>query len=737
LLASALEANEEYLNDITIREGKVPVWSGTTLEKIPTDPEEYRDLVASQLTRPVYFRSLIEKLYDEQDARVFVQIGLGALVGFVEDTLKGREFCAVASAAPNRDGISQLRRVLAALFIEGREVDADFLGVSSIYQVERSLMIMRRAAPLILEDLPELQEVIQQRYGTAGVGSTLGLTATADLETLNPLARAVNENLLEASKTQSELLALFEQSGHLAQWTTEQSGDLAPRAASATAVAPAPDTAPPVPLREGFEESLRLTFEDHPYIVDHSIIRQPTDWEYREDLNLVVPFTMTIELLAEIALRHADGRRLLKVGKVAAYQWITLEEPFEQTVKGVWRDADTVALDLEGFAQAEFTFGEMCPEPPAEYAGDIDIGEPIGELLTAQQYYDRFAFHGPQYHSSTESFKVCSRGLATLAKKQVGKGSLLDVMGQQLGLFLHLTQTENTISFPVRLKELCFYTDIFDQEGVFEHTLIITRLTDSVIAADMVFKRDGVIWGVARDFVCQRFQNSPQVWQTILKPQFHLLADELAPGVFHYSNTCSENILGFLEKRYLNHWDRAARGDDTSRKRWREHLFGRIALKDAVRSRLRLPDTTMPYPIEMTCEHDEKGKPFVVGCESLADALEGLHVSLSHKGTEAVAIVAKAPVGIDIESIEDRGEDFLKATFTEAERALLGEKPQPEAVTGFWVAKEACAKKSGEGIIVDPRRFEVCATKGDILVIGSEQVQLKAIEKGYLAGWTL
>jgi acyl transferase domain-containing protein/phosphopantetheinyl transferase len=744
LFAPVLAANEDFLDGITVCAGKVPVWSATTLEQIPTDLEGYKELVASRLTRPVYFRNLIEKLYEEQDARVFVQIGYGALVGFVEDTLKGREFSAVASAVSNRDGIGQLRRVLAALFIEGREVDADFLGVSTIYQVERSLMIMRRGATPVLDDLPELQEVVAQRHVATDRGSALGLAVAAtDGKTLNPLARAANENLLEALKTQNELFALFEQGEHTVQGAVAQGGGLvqgtafAPTTGTASAPAPAADTVPPAPARESFEESMHLSFEDHPYIEDHSILRQPVGWEYREDLSLVVPLTMTIELLAEIASRRAPGRRLFKIGKVAAYQWITLEKPFEGTVKGVWKDVDTLALDLEGFAQAEFTFGEACPEPPAEYAGDIDIGDSIGELLTAEEYYDRFAFHGPQYHSSTVPLKVCSRGLATLAEKRAGKGSLLDVMGQQLGLFLHLTQTENTLSFPVRLKELNLYADIFDQEGVFEHNLIITRMTDSIIAADMVFKRDDRIWAVARDFVCQRFQNNMLIWPVILKPQFHLLAEELAPGVFRYSNTSPDNVLSFLEKRYLNHWDRVVRGDDSSRERWREYLFGRIALKDALRSRLRLPDTTMPYPVEISCEHDEKGRPFVVGHGKLAKALEGVCVSLSHKGNEAVAIVADAPVGIDIERIEDKDEGFLKTAFTEGERALLGDKPRPEAVIGFWVAKEACAKKTGEGFVASPHRFEVGAVRGDVLTVGDERVQVKTVGEGYLVGWTL
>jgi acyl transferase domain-containing protein/phosphopantetheinyl transferase len=752
LVRGAVASPGEMMSSYDIKQGIAPVWSATTLEQVSTDEDEYRDLVESQLTRPVYFRGLIEKLYDEQDARVFVQIGLGALTNFVEDTLKGKEFSVVASVVPGRDGTDQLRRVLAALFVEGQEVDRDFLGVKHIYQVEHNLMIIQGGAPLLLTDLPELREVVRERYGSSGL--RLGLNATADAApdtTAHPLVRAANENMREALKTQNELLDLFEQNGLTAQTAagsataTSTFSTAVPVPESALGAAPEarPATAPvaqqtfATPRQEDFEETLRLTFEDHPYLIDHCIIRQPEGWEYQEDLVPVSPLTMTIELLSEIALKHASGRKLLTVSKVAAHRWVEVTQPFEGLVKGSWKAPDTLTLSLEGFAQAEFSFGEAWPEPPADYAGAIDIGAEIAKPLTAAEYYDRYAFHGPQYHSNTEMLKVGARGMLNTAVKQTGKGSLLDIMGQQLGLFLHLTQTENTISFPIRLKELSFYGDIFDQGGVFEHTLIITRLTEGVIAGDMVFKRDGKIWCVARDFVCQRFQNELPVWSVCLKPQFYVLAKEIAPGVFHCSGAYRGNVLLLLEKRYINHWDRAELGSDVSQERWREYLISRIALKDAVRSRIALPDGTMPYPIEISCQHDENGKPSIVGHGPTAGMVEDICVSLSHKDAEAVAIAADAPVGIDIEKIEGKDEDFLKAVFTEGERVLLGDQPQPEAVIRFWVAKEACAKKTGEGLITSPKRFEVGAIDGDVLVVGDERVQTRKLGDGYLIGWTL
>jgi malonyl CoA-acyl carrier protein transacylase/phosphopantetheinyl transferase (holo-ACP synthase) len=723
----------DIFDTVSVNEGSVPVWSSTTRDLVPTDKETYTKLAKNQLRRPVYFRGLIEKLYEQQNARVFVQIGLGTLVGFVEDTLKEREFSVIAGCAANQSGVDQLRRVLATLFIEGKEVDAGFLGVKTLYRVDHNLMILTRGVPPIITELPELTEVVRTHYGT------VGLSPAGDRDTdapSNPLLAAARANLREAARTQGELIRLFERLPR---------GDGSPAFDDA-----AMDGAT---LSANFSEPLRLTFEDHPYLVDHSIVRQPEGWEFAEDLNLVVPFTMTIELLAEIAKKHAPGRKLIKIGNIIAYRWISLETPFEETLKGSWKNPNLLELSLSGYAKAEFTFGEEWPAPLTRYLGEIDIGESIMESQPLSVFYDRYSFHGPQYQSGTEGIKIGSRGLATYAKRREGKGSLLDIMGQQLGLFLHLTQTTNTISFPVRLKELNLYADIFDQEGIFEHTMLITRLTDSSIAADMVLKRDGRIWSVARDFVCQRFHNYLPVWYVILKPQHNKLAEEVAPGVYHYTNVNQDNVLALLSKRYLNSFDRDAAQKLGSASLAREYLISRIVLKDAVRDFARRGTGAMFYPVEIFCSHDEQGRPSVYGHGRAAELVDGVCVSFAHIGNEAVAIVSREPVGIALAKIEDTpreepddtpGEEpddtpdgFCESVFTERERELLVALPQPESSIRFWVAKKACAKKAGSTPTDDPKRFEVSAVDGDVLHVGDQKIQTMRIGEEHITGWTL
>ncbi|WP_163655232.1 beta-ketoacyl synthase N-terminal-like domain-containing protein [Listeria sp. PSOL-1] len=716
LIAKSMSKSREFLEYVEVKEGKVPVWSPTTLERVPHEKEKYAALVSEQLFKPVYFRGLIEKLYEQEKARVFIQIGRGPLTNFAEDILKDKEFGTIEANVSTRDGADQLRRVQALLFIEGKEVDPAFLGVKPLYQVDNNLLVIPRGAPEFITDLKELKEAVTKRYGEAGFSKKKSAKTS--------ISAMVDDNIRDAVKVQQEMEKLFEQ-----RLQTIIGKENATK--SLIHYKKGKDLAP-------FEEQLTLQFKDHPYLVDHSIVRQPEWWDKQEDLNLVVPFTMTIELLAEIAKKRMPDKKLVKIQNVAAYQWIGLEKPFDEKVKGKWLSEDTLFLGLGSYAKAEFVFADQWSAPPKEYLHAIDIGESIMEPYTSEKFYDLFSFHGPKYHSCKEVLKVCSKGMQTLAEKKEGKGSLLDIMGQQLGLFLHLTAKKNTISFPVRLKEMTLYEDIFDQQGLFEHTLQITRMNESIIAGNMVLKREGKIWSVAKDFVCQRFENQLPVWYVILKPQKNLLAEQLAPGIFIFNNTNQENILGLLAKRYLNDKDRKTSDALTSAKLQRQFLISRIALKDAVRHYIAEDKEKMLYPIEIFSDHDDQGKPFVTIHEHSKEKANECHVSLAHKENIGVAMVADHVIGIDIERIEAKNTDFLKVAFTESERALLHELGnQPEDYIRFWVAKEASAKKAGTGLKGNPQKFEVTKVENNQLYVNDDCIQTSIIEGAYVVGWTI
>ncbi|MDR1438964.1 MAG: acyltransferase domain-containing protein [Clostridiales bacterium] len=1077
-----MEWVDELVGKMEVYPTDVQMWSSSTLARIPTDRESYAEHFKYQICNAQRFRELIEKLYAEEGARVFIQIGLGKLTGFVENTLHGREFGTVVSSSPGRVGVEQLRQVLALLFVEGRSVDAKFLGVKPQYRGAAHSVIQLPMGSPIIHDFPLLAQTVQRHYvpasqaraaaaqaqaqaagnaardaaaplggqhaGGAGAQAAPGAAAQPAgapaaqawaqsqapqgqapqgqagqwqaQQVQAPQGRAAGAPVPQgqapfggqagaAPVAQASAQGQASQ-GQAGQWQAPQVQASQGRAAGApvpqgqalfggqAGVAPAaqasaqgqapqgqarqgqapqgqaglaqfavwpgrppapawgrPGAVPPPPPRgafppgaplppwatppmarpqqayppgpplppwampprayppgaaypwaappgaagrapgnpamaapygnmaapgaangdmrrmsggadgapprqaqpmqspqqpaqatqpmqslrqatqpaqqaqparqdmrqpqqpqprpaqqarpaqpmqqpaqqarpvqpmqqpaqqaqpkqpmqqpkqpagragAAFEQPLRLTLEDHPYLLDHAIVRQPEGWIYKEDLNPVVPFTMTLELLAEIARERAPGRKIVKISSAKAYKWMSVETPFEAVVSGAWKSEDRLLLAIKGYADAEFTFADSFPEPPPEYAEDPDLGEALMPPLGKQEAYEKYAFHGPAYHSN-ENFKlITAKGMAYQSRKTAGKASLLDGIGQGLGLYLHLTQASNTISFPTRVREMLFYQDMFDQDGLFDVTML-TTLTDNLSVGDFFLRRGGKLWLVVKGWVGQRFENDRSMWNVLLRPQLHLMARELAPeaGAYYYSNFFDRMANWMmLAKRYLNYPEMQRFAAIEPGRRRLEFLIGMIALKDAARKLACAGNVgegggEYAYPVEIFYEHDGRGKPYVRGVGELGERLAGVHVSLARKGSLAVAIASGKPVGIDLELIGEQKEgSFMDSAFAPGERALLGamgEGERAEWAARLWVAKVACAKMLGTGLGGDPRQFEaVPAPAGgagplggapaggevsdprDIAVRGTA-VRTVRFKGEYIAGWTL
>ena len=681
LVADILGDKFTIFRKVEIGEGYVPVWSSTTLETVPMQRQAYLDYLFTELTKTVRFREAVEKLYEEQNVRLFIQIGPGPLPDYVADTLHGRDFGAISTSITARGGADQFRRVMALLYIEGRDVDPAFIAAASPTRATASLPQVR-----------------------PGGSNPVAAAAYKNIESVRSLQQSMAALQEDMASIQREIAQLFEVSNtsHVARSGTR------------------------------FEETLHLSFDDHPYLIDHSIIRQPKDWPIWEDMNPVVPFTMIIELFADIAMKHAPGEKLTRISNVVAYKWIEVVTPLDITVRGEWSSEDVVRLSFEGYASAECSFGDSFPTPDTRF--ETDLGNQIMPPGAAEQWYEQFTFHGPAYRSLIE-YEVCERAVVGIAENKGGKGSLLDSVGQLLGLFVTITQQENTIVFPITLTELDLNADIHDQEGVFEDTMIVTKVTDSSAAADTVIRRNGVVWAVMRNLVLQRFVSTPSLWHVILDPRRQILATELAPGVFYYENPLHDNMLAMLTKRYLSKPERDYYDSLPSQQHKRENLISRIALKDAVRSLLADADGDMMYPIQFSCFHDDQGKPYVRGCGDAESTVDRLNVSLSHKGNIAAAIVSEKPVGIDLEKIEEKSTDFVQAAFTDAERQVLAAYGQSDGVIRFWVAKEAYSKMSGEGLRGNPKRYEVSACDGDVLFINDVPIQTAKLGDTII-GWT-
>ncbi|HBV15847.1 beta-ketoacyl synthase N-terminal-like domain-containing protein [Chryseobacterium carnipullorum] len=681
---------------------KIPLWSATTLEPYPADQDAIRKLSAEHLVQPVRFRELTDKLYEE-GARFFIQIGTGGLIGFIDDTLKGKAFSTIASSVATRSALAQIQRVVAALFVEGRIVALDFLEIQNQSKKSTGKGIKLQLGSPIIRDFKEIQNLAQ----SFEMPKQNIITATV-AKTGHPLVQAFQDNISDMIRMQEEVLTLFQNRPEI--------------------TIPKP-VMPKVPASKNFSKLLQVTLESHPYLIDHSLLRQPKGWHEVADMEPVIPMTMIFEQLAEIAQAEIQGTRVHKIMNVSVFQWMNVAKPFEKTVKGEWRSNNHAYLDIENFANAEVLLASSAPAVPVF---NLSIGDLLPIERTPEEIYDKHMFHGERYQGITEISAVGTKGIVGKIKGNGGKGSLLDNAGQLFGLWLQLTLTKDRIAFPVQIRDIEFFGEMEDQDGLFECTCILTELNEEFAIADIILSREGKVWCAITGWQNRRLEIDEPLWNVSMSPLLNRLSEEIAPEVFFFHQAYTRVASwDFILKRYFNQTEKQYHQQLFPNKR-KEWMVSRVAVKDAVRNLLREQKNHPCFPITFEIGKDEVGKPYLIG-----DITEDIHISLAHKEKDAVGIARNGgPVGIDMEIMQERSSGFYDLVFTDHELTLLKDRDQAEWTTKFWVAKEAYGKFLGTGLKGNPKAFEITHIEGDHLWIN--QTEIKTIKhKKYIIGWTL
>lgn len=691
----------EGLGTMDFQKTTIPLWSATTLDTYPEEFEAIKALSIEHLVKPVRFRELIEKLYEE-GARVFIQVGSGGLVGFVDDTLKGSTYSAVASNVAVRSGLCQLQRVMAALFVEGKAIDLSFMGIDTTSLEApletRKLMKLQLGSPFV-KDFSALKDL-----AVARPKKELSLDDFA-----HPVMKALSENLSEIAQIQSEIAGFVHYQ---------------------------PLIAPPAPLtivkpsvqRKPFNRQLDISLENCPYLIDHSLLKQKPGWHCVEDMDPVIPMTMIFELFGEIALENAPEMLVRKIMNIKVFQWMNVVAPFRETVTGEWKNTSRLYLDLDKYANSEVQLDDSYGIPETSI---YDIGKPLDIHITPEQIYQENMFHGPAYQGIREVITVAENGITGIISGAAGKGSLLDNAGQLFGLWLQLTLTKDRIAFPVKINEVEFYGDMADQQGIFECTCRLTELTDEFATADFILKRNNKVWAIIRGWQNRRLEIDDKLWNVSMAPLHNILSEEVAPGVFLFGNVYQRVVSwDFILKRYFNQTEKAYQRTLLPNKR-KEWMISRVAVKDAVRMLLLSLKNSAYFPIEFEIKSDEAGRPFPEG-----DMTDDVYISLAHKNLQAVAIARhNAAVGIDIEEIQPRSPGFSEIVFTSSELSLLETREQDEWMTRFWVAKEAFGKMLGRGLMGNPKAYVIEEINGDDLRI--KDTWIRTIKHyNYIIGWT-
>jgi phosphopantetheine--protein transferase-like protein len=704
-----------HLERLTLRAPRIPLWSATTLAPYPSSSAALYDLYEEHLVRPIRFRELTDALYEE-GVRVFVQVGTGSLVGFLDDTLKGRPHLALTANAPRRTGLEQLRTVLAGLWVEGADVD-----VGRLFQEVRSTspsgerMLLDLGTPIVRLEKP------------LDVG-------TEPSATLGRLRNGTSPLMKEYAAT----LSALQQGGADVLKAYESGAPTPARSAASIDSQPVKRT-----LRR------KVDLDRCPYLFDHSFFKQPEGWPDPADSFPVVPFTMSWTLMIEAARElAADGEVVIGLEKVRAFRWMAVDRPLELTID-VERDGDRVRVRIGEFIEGTVVLARDYPVPPRSDPEPFEDEEPL-PMTVRELYDDRYMFHGPAYQGVLQMHGIADGGLRGVIEEREGLGCLLDSAGQLYGLWMQVRETRDNLIMPVGIESVTFYGPDAKIHDRFDCKVWIRSYDELRVRADLDLTSEGRLWCRMVGWEDRRFEMEERAWPVLYKPQQNLLSvpSPDIPGACtlrpHLGRVATRDYFArrFLGPRELETYR------TLNPRRQIEWLAGRIVAKDAARDVLWRQGHGPIYPIELEIVNEPSGRPRVLLAERLRrEGVADLRLSLSHKRAFAAAIVEEGrEPGIDVERVTERDDGFEDTTFSAVERALLpgaddagpGDRPgdRNEWIARFWAAKEAVAKAQGTGLEGQPASFPVTNVVGDRLTVAGWTVNTLR-DGDFVVAWTI
>ncbi|CAM2068495.1 Acyltransferase domain-containing protein [Sulfidibacter corallicola] len=698
-----LEPHRAFFLEFPMFPPRIPLWSATLAAPYPEDVPAIRELSLRHLVEPVRFRSLIERMYAD-GFRTFVQVGTGSLPGFIADTLGDRPHLALHANLSKRTGLEQLAHMSAALWAEGAAVDpshfregraepAAMSEPASSSAEKRATMRLKLGVPLVelntpLE-LPRGGERPDRRAlpfvadlgptGTAGRAfqSLLGEIETAGSDVVRALAGqrseapGLNESLIEPD------------------WSASGSRERPP----------------------GNDEggSLVRTFTRHlsvdrvPELLDHTFFAQPPDWPILNDRYPVVPMTMSLQIMVDIARESAPGFVVTALEDIQAFRWLLVDEPLDLRIVTRRLDAHRLEIDLKGYARATAVLADAPPDIPE--APDAPIaGETSPDIDADTLYRDRWMFHGPAYQGVTALEGIGPQGIRGRIALRRGPGSLLDSAGQLLGYWIMARNDKDRLAMPIGIGRIEFFgpdPEIGEELGC---SVEIGSLTDQEVSADMVIWRGDQVWARIEGWRDRRFETDERLWRIIMQVDRHLLAVPRPCGALVFRDRYRLALSrDQLSRRFLTKVERDAYGDLDPRlkRRW---LNGRIVAKDALRHHLDLATRHPIFPAEIRIEGPAEG----VVTAHYRDERWLIVVALH--GDLAVARLGRTPLGLAVADLHGEAMETMPSVahfLTHDELAMLpGTEPAREAVR-FWAAKRAYARWRGAVPDSDLRNFSI------------------------------
>lgn len=508
----------------------------------------------------------------------------------------------------------------------------------------------------------------------------------------------------------------------------------------------------------------RIGMDTDPFLRDHTLGKQVSSTDQSLMGLAVVPFTMSMEMLAEAAATLMPGKHVVGMRDIRASRWIALTKNHVTLQLTAKRKAATLGDEVEVQLRevADPDSSEVPPiapvmegtvimadrYPAAPMPADFHLPSERPSTWRPEQLYTEGMFHGPAFQGVVSMDRWGADGTeATLevlpAEGLFAAGTngtllidpvLLDQPGQVVAFWMAEHLEKGHVIFPFHLEALELYGPTLPAHERVKCRVRVTDLSDMQMRSDLeIVRADGHVWGRLVGWKDRRFDMPRSFFRFMVSPQnvmlsrpwrtpvaalpdaeaievYRLGLDDFPDQFFTAYGGIWQRVLPFavLTQRERELWQ-GLRMPEQRRLEW---LLGRVAAKDAVRQFVKKRYHIDLCPADVEILPDGDGRPVVHGRwrEQLPEAPQ---LTLSHTAGIAVAAVgdhvAGGGLGIDIETVDRMNEDVERLAFTPHERALL------EAVSGadrdtwslrLWCAKEAVAKAVGHGMVGGPQALE-------------------------------
>jgi len=756
MLSHLREDLDEALKDepFAIKPATMTLYSSITTEPYPTDEAGVRHTLALNLDHPLRVWQTIRRMY-EDGIRIFVQVGGGHMAARVQDfTSEDEPAIAVALDVDNRNPLTQLNHLLATLFAAGVKFNPLPLfnnrnvQVLDLAQPRGALPQPKMLLPLRIEwtplrhpsvpprrelSVPEPSTVAAATPAPASKPETVKPTAPPAVVPAAPMATPAPEPAIARS--------------------IEEFNDCSHGFFSGVDFVQNPavvefDTSLPVLINgrvtkyvEGQELLIErvLDADQDRYIYDHLFITCPP--KAPRHCLPIVPMTMSLEFIAEAAALLCPGLGVIGYENVKAMRWIGLEDRLQVLL---YLDAKVFSVDEEtGQTRVDVT---ISFQDKRAFAGRVVLGTAYAQTLDmewpdqsdapgwpldiSEAYEGRRMFHGPAFHVMTALDKfsnpVATGKLRVLPKDKLFAGlpepgllvdpCLLDGIGQFVGLWC---QMHDWHILPIGVEKVELYgpTPPVGTDCPIKMMVTVFDIDTKQLKANFEIEDgSGNVWMRFSGWGDWIFRWTPEFLDFNRYPTQFPLSKEIAlPGL------PTDALAVLMEERHfvgvdplwiarasLTNAEIAELRQYESAKQMRKYLLSRMAIKDAIRIwRSRVMNADLTHPAAYHIEHDEHGKPYVVG---IADEFVP-EITVTRKDNIAVAIASWQPLGVDVEPANRDTRSILDSFATTNEIELVDQlvNSHPEAgwETRLWCAKEAAGKARGTGLNGYPKRLQV------------------------------